>query len=248
MAEIPKILIINLEKSSDRREFMSQQLNKLNLPHEFFKGSYGRDLPKTELKKFNTYATFKNMGRDLHPNEKGCYLSHYYIWKKIVDENIDEAIIMEDDISISNEFKTVIENRKKWLPNHWGILNFAWDTYGDYDFQSSQPIVNHIDYSLIAFRKSQSVMRLGAYMLNLEAAKVLVNDSLPIRYVTDTFTGTHHIHQLPIHGVIPRIAIWNDDIPSDIGDDRIIWAAKSRWSLKGIYYRTLIKLQGFISK
>ena len=82
MAEIPKILIINLEKSSDRREFMSQQLNKLNLRHEFFKGSYGRDLPKTELKKFNTYATFKNMGRDLHPNEKGCYLSHYYIWKK----------------------------------------------------------------------------------------------------------------------------------------------------------------------
>ena len=68
------------------------------------------------------------------------------------------------------------------------------------------------------------------------------------RIFTDTFTGTHHIHQLPIHGVIPRIAIWNDDIPSDIGDDRIIWAAKSRWSLKGIYYRTLIKLQGFISK
>ena len=88
----------------------------------------------------------------------------------------------------------------------------------------------------------------GCYMLSYKAAKVLIDKSNPISYVCDTLTGTKHIHQLPIHGVIPRLAVWNDNFPSDIGDDRIIWAAKSRWSLKGIYYRTLIKLQGFITK
>ena len=86
MANIPKILIINLEKSTNRKKFMSIQLDKLNLKYEFLKGTYGKTLPKSELKRFNTFQTFKHMGRDLHPNEKGCYLSHYYAWKKIVDD------------------------------------------------------------------------------------------------------------------------------------------------------------------
>lgn len=248
MNEIPKIFIINLEKSSNRRHFMCNQFDTLDIPFQFVKATLGKTLTTEEKRMFSTFNTFKNMGRDLHPNEKGCYLSHYYVWKKMVDENIDEAIIMEDDITISGDFKSIIKNRKQWLPDNWGILNFAWDTHGDYDFQSSQPILNHIDYSLIEFRYLQSVMRSGSYMLNLEAAKVLINKSKPIRYVVDTLTGTQHIHQLPIHGVIPRLGVWNDDIVSDIIDDRTIWVSKSRWSLKGICFRALIKLQGVITK
>lgn len=248
MNETPIIFVINLEKSSDRRHFMSNQFNTLDIPFQFVKATLGKALTTEEKRMFSTFKTFKNMGRDLHPNEKGCYLSHCYIWQKMVDENIDEAIIMEDDITISDDFKSIIENREKWLPKHWAIFNFAWDTHGNYNFKSKEHISANPNFSMIEFQKAQSVMRLGCYMLSYKAAKVLIDKSKPISYVVDTLTGTQHIHQLPIHGVIPRLAVWNDDIVSDIIDDRAIWAAKSRWSLKGIYYRTLIKLQGFITK
>ena len=39
--------------------------------------------------------------------EIGCALSHYFIWKDIVDKSHKGALIIEDDANFSNNFKTV---------------------------------------------------------------------------------------------------------------------------------------------
>lgn len=238
---MPKIFVINLERSNDRRLFMEKQLSTLNLDYKIIKATDGKTLTKHEKKMFNAFKSFKNMGRELHPNEKGCYLSHYYIWKRMISEKIDEAIIFEDDITISQDFKKIIQTRNSWLPSNWKILNFAWDTFGDYNFNKKKEIKDLEHYSLIEFSARQYVMRTGCYMLSLESAKTLVSKSYPISYVIDTLTGTYDIHKLKIYGILPRIAHWDDEMASE-HDDRNLWAVKSRNSFKGIIYRILTKL------
>lgn len=43
--------------------------------------------------------------RPMTLGEVGCFLSHYNIWKKIVDENLKDALVLEDDIRFDSFFK-----------------------------------------------------------------------------------------------------------------------------------------------
>ena len=245
MNSLPNIFVINLERSKNRRQFMINQFNGLDLPFEFVKASDGKKITRSEKNMFSSFKSFKNMGRELNPNEKGCYLSHLYIWQRMVDNNIKEAIIFEDDITLSKDFKTIVKSREAWLPNNWRIVNFAWDTFGNYRFDSQHPIKTLDDYAVIKFAYSQGVMRSGSYMLNLETAKILVASSKPITFVLDTLLGEQRIHKMPIHGIMPRIAFWNDNIASEINDTQGLdtWIKKNRTSLKGIIYRILLRLK-----
>ena len=41
----------------------------------------------------------------LYPRQIGCFLSHYYLWKKILDDNLDKLLILEDDCIFQGNFK-----------------------------------------------------------------------------------------------------------------------------------------------
>ena len=43
-------------------------------------------------------------------SEKGCALSHYYLWKKIVDKKISKCIVCEDDVRFKKKFNNYIQN------------------------------------------------------------------------------------------------------------------------------------------
>uniref|UniRef100_A0A669EUI1 Cerebral endothelial cell adhesion molecule n=1 Tax=Oreochromis niloticus TaxID=8128 RepID=A0A669EUI1_ORENI len=44
-------------------------------------------------------------GRTLTKGEVGCFLSHYYIWKEMVDMQMDKALVFEDDVRFQANFK-----------------------------------------------------------------------------------------------------------------------------------------------
>lgn len=43
--------------------------------------------------------------RPMTLGEIGCFLSHYYIWQKMVESNEQEVLILEDDIKFEPFFK-----------------------------------------------------------------------------------------------------------------------------------------------
>ena len=105
-----KIFIINLKKSVEKKEYMINLLNKYNIQYEFFEGIDGS---KLNVNDYKANLDWINPCDNSHTKlgEIGCSLSHYYLWKKIIEKNIESAIILEDDIEILNDnFINLCEN------------------------------------------------------------------------------------------------------------------------------------------
>ena len=98
------IFCINLERAIERREKMQKHFKKIKAPAQFIKAFDGNDINQKLLDKIG----YKNQ---ITKNELGCALSHLYLYEKIIAENIDMAIICEDDC----KFNISYENIKKRL-------------------------------------------------------------------------------------------------------------------------------------
>lgn len=107
-----KIFIITLKNS--KRSKAIRRLNELKVKFEIFYGINGKKIKKKDINKiYNSSETKKNIGRDLSLPEIGTSGSHLKLYKKILKEKIDNAIILEDDMYISKNFCEWIKFNKK---------------------------------------------------------------------------------------------------------------------------------------
>src|ERR1700722_12989266 len=100
----PPVFVINLETSADRRTAMAARLDPLQINYSFFKATDGRAL---KIEAVPAYAQTRRrlfFGHDLTPGEIGCLLSHRAVYQHIVDNDIERAIILEDDVFIDPAF------------------------------------------------------------------------------------------------------------------------------------------------
>lgn len=121
--------LINLDDNPERLESAKNQLAAQNI--DFFRVSAfdGRSL---DVSKYHSYESPKArayMGRDLVGGEIGCYLSHVRCAEAFLASNADYAVIFEDDLRITSDLKSVIEESLLWLAeNHthtWHLINIG---------------------------------------------------------------------------------------------------------------------------
>lgn len=101
------VLVINLEKSKDRWEnvLISSQNQKYNLIR--IDGIYGKELD------LNTVDILTDFSKKFSPRGIiGCFLSHRKSWEYIVKNNLNGAIILEDDFTIPDGIDVVDEMYK----------------------------------------------------------------------------------------------------------------------------------------
>lgn len=120
MEEIDKIFIVNLPRRVDRREAMESRIDSLRLPQslrskfEFFPAVDGADITE-EFMKAGNYRVWDHWKqpdfplhfyqRDIRKGEIGCALSHVNIWRRVVEENLREVLILEDDAGFDRHFR-----------------------------------------------------------------------------------------------------------------------------------------------
>lgn len=110
MAKI-KIFVISLKASKGRRKKIKSQMQRFGLKFEFFDAIDARkSVPKKYIDKIDYNIIRKNLGRDMTTGEIGCALSHSLVYEKLVAENINQAIIMEDDAILSKEFGELVKS------------------------------------------------------------------------------------------------------------------------------------------
>lgn len=103
-----KIFVINLDRSESRWEAMRVQLDRLELPYERFSAVDGCEMSDELLcRHYSAKLNRRKYYVDLSNSEIACYISHLMVCEKILSENLDYAIILEDDIVLKDSFALV---------------------------------------------------------------------------------------------------------------------------------------------
>ena len=104
-----KTYIVNLEKSSERRQYMKELLEPFQfLEVVFLRAIDGRLMTETQRKDaFDYVACMRHYGRYLNEGEVGCALSHRLCYKALLESDNPYAMILEDDISVIRDWKAL---------------------------------------------------------------------------------------------------------------------------------------------
>jgi GR25 family glycosyltransferase involved in LPS biosynthesis/tetratricopeptide (TPR) repeat protein len=111
----PFIKIVNLKRRVDRKKSTIDKLAAVDChSYTFIKAIDGKTLRSThEIKKIFKKNDFGNRKGVI-----GCALSHYYLWKSLIeDEKHDFYLILEDDFTLCDGFKEKIEGLKTEMKN-----------------------------------------------------------------------------------------------------------------------------------
>lgn len=104
------IFYINLDKRPDRNVQMTEQLSVLGLSAERISAINGSDLSEQEKSFVNNENFLLNTKRHVSHGEIGCAMSHRLIWQKMLDNNLDYALILEDDVVINPQILAILNN------------------------------------------------------------------------------------------------------------------------------------------
>jgi glycosyl transferase family 25 len=168
-----KIFIINLDRSVERYTHALAQLSAWpELPVERISAADGRLMSDTELNQY--YAEDLNrqhFHKLLKAGEKGCYISHIRCWQQIVAQQLDFAIILEDDFILQADLPQLIASIQA-LATPYHYLKLAMPNKQQ-PVLTRQPMLN--GFSLVDYKKmpvstvAQVVSQQGAALLLAKA-------------------------------------------------------------------------------
>lgn len=210
-----KIFIINLKRCPEKRNHMLQQLLEHNISnYEFIEAIDGRDFSEND---FNYHVKdYESSG--FIPGEIGCALSHIFVYRKMVAENIYSAIILEDDVIIPEilpELSTSLATS----------LNKCSDSKVISLGRPNKYNTRKIFWSFKNFREFTAISAFGtyAYAINLAAAKSLSENLYPVTFEADMFIHFRENGWLKhFHLISPQVVkiIDNHDELSDLHGQR----------------------------
>ncbi|MDE8034810.1 glycosyltransferase family 25 protein [Actinobacillus equuli subsp. equuli] len=198
---IPPIFVISLANSV-RRKIISARLNSLGLAFEFIDAVNGRDLTEEQLSQvdYDFYPQRFGGKHKLKLGEIGCAMSHI----KAYQNNIKEAIILEDDAIVSHYFRRIVADALRKVPSRKQIIFF------DHGKAKYWPITRSLKegYRLVRYRSpsknsKRTIMITTGYYLTLDGAKLLLKHAYPVRMPSDSLTGALQMTGIKAYGVEP---------------------------------------------
>lgn len=116
-----KIICLTLKSSPDRYNEAKQHFNDLNLDVQFFNGIDGSTLNIEDFHVFETIDVNKSTWR-VRNGVVGCWLSHLLIWNMLLRKDWEFVLILEDDVTLSLDFKERFMSVYKELPADWDLF------------------------------------------------------------------------------------------------------------------------------
>jgi glycosyl transferase family 25 len=202
------VYVINLDCADERMLSMEKQLSEINVKYERIPAIKGNSLTEAEIKKEYSATLNKEFFRaDLTLGEIGCYISHKNVWRKMVAENIEFAVILEDDMILEKHFIQLFSHS---------------ETLKKYDLIKLADNRNHLpkhiskldqQFELINFTKIPNCTT--GYTINLAGAKKLLARPLFYRPVDIDIQFCQEL-ALSVFGLRPYPINENKNFTSDI--------------------------------
>ncbi|CAG8577034.1 22081_t:CDS:2 [Dentiscutata erythropus] len=151
---------------------------------------------------------------DMSPSQKACYLSHYFIYKEIIDKGYNSALILEDDVDFELNITAIMADIHRDLPASWETL---------YIGHCFEPVGEQVGRSASVHRlyKSVAPMCMHAYAVSYSGVRKLIellNPMIPrgtVDFSLSVVVKDEKVKSFDVHP--PAISQWKAaDNPSDI--------------------------------
>lgn len=181
MREIP-YFCINMASDVRRRRLAQRQANKMGLEDfRFVDAIVGADLDIQQLVENGTYddeAAQEYHERSLTPGEIALSLSHAGIYQTMVEEGLDEAIILEDDVLfLTRNLDALVLSD---LPEDYDVLLL----HAHIDEVPPRGLIRGKVYKDVSYLASTV-----AYMVSRQGAAKLAKGARPVRHASDGLLG-----------------------------------------------------------
>ena len=189
------VLLINLDRSTQRRAQMVQRLNNIGLGYQVLSAIDGSALCEQLMPTVDADAFRWHTGRGILPGEIGCYHSHLKAWQQLLDSPCQVLLVLEDDMVFKPDFAQALVTSLRGA-EHWDILKLA-------KIRAKQPVRQGFlgDYSLNAYIGAATGF--GAYLIHRTTAQRLLPQMLPIRAPIDRELERVHRYDIRHFGLEP---------------------------------------------
>lgn len=232
-----KTFVINLDSNPERLHSITKQCERLGLSFERISAIRGRDLTLDE--KDNVYqvdANKQSYDSLLTDGEIGCYLSHIHCWKKIVDEELDYALILEDDAELLDSLPKYISELEKKI-TLWDYIELSHGSKVRSACQSYS-----LDNGLAWVKRLRLNSTTTAQLVSYQGAKRLLSSATPIKRPVDIDLQFWYEKSIRCFSVEP-FPVRTADFASDINAmgrksrnsslyRRFIWQTKHKINLR----------------
>lgn len=116
-----KIFVINLDKDTERLDFMLSQFSQHNLEVNRFSAVTPLDLSAAQRDAVDHVRIMQKYHSKFHPWEVACAYSHKTLLEKIVQEKIPYALILEDDVLFDDHFFDYLNFIEKTISEKWRV-------------------------------------------------------------------------------------------------------------------------------
>lgn len=207
-----KTFIVNLDKSVERLARITQQLNDLGMRFERVSAVYGASLSKRELRR--DVARFRSiiaMSRKLLAGEIGCSLSHNKIYRRMILDGIDIALVLEDDVLVSPNIKDVLTQIEGFVDKQKPQV-FILSCYDKDRCQKT------------AIEPIHNATCTDGYVITLPAAKVILKANYPVVTVADSWSRWEKALGLEVFQCMPVsvrqfcLGVFRSEIQSETTD------------------------------
>jgi GR25 family glycosyltransferase involved in LPS biosynthesis/glycosyltransferase involved in cell wall biosynthesis len=214
-----KIKVINLLRRTDRRNSSVENFKRANITnYEFIEAIDGKALtPNYELMSLFKENNFRNRRGVI-----GCALTHYNLWKKLLESDFEYFIIMEDDFTIVESFKQEIEkiDFEKYDILFMGYHMFSKTLEKVKDIYRNCNENNNINITIGQLQMAYYVGGTHCYSINKNGARKLL-DYITKNGIKCAIDGLFKIPDLECFETRPHISFaeWNEGgktIDSDI--------------------------------
>ena len=195
-----KTYLINLDRNPERLEFMRGQLDRLGISFERFPAVWGKGLSEAERKAgFSRTRSFIAAGKRLSDAEIGVAMSHVGCYRRMVDAGEPYALVLEDDVVLSDGFCGALSRVEAFIsPGRPQLVLLS-----GYGVDGAESLPEEI-------RPVKSAWCADAYVLTLSAAKLILKANSPVITVADSFKRWRRRFGLEIFRALPSTARQDD--------------------------------------
>jgi glycosyl transferase, family 25 len=195
---LPPIWVINLRRSADRRAYISHHLGALGLAFELVEAVDGRELSRETLGAlYDPVLARRKLSRELTLGEIGCALSHLRLYRRMLDEDVPEVLILEDDVVIDPACIDILR-RPERFPSGWELI-LLFHNGGHPSYWGRRPLNG--THQIVRF--ASQAWGCGGYLLRKSAAEKLLRRGYPVRTPSDGLTGGPVDTGVVLYGVSP---------------------------------------------